>query len=147
MCWNNQGVKIIMSSLVVQPYKIFFHPNFKNYLAIQTHVWVWVLHICQKHAFIIIIMLWAFFKNLNIKALMHKTEGLVKYLIVYFRDIKILSCHIISKILKQPLTCKWQRCVHIHHQNMHYHILNVCFVVLYNVHGVIFQVHNQIRKN
>ena len=35
--------------------------------------------------------------------------------------------------------------MHIHYQNMHYHIGNVFCVVVRNVHGLISQIQNQIR--
>ena len=37
-----------------------------------------------------------------------------------------------------------EKCVHIHHLLMLYHIGNMCFVVVRNVHRFIFQVQNQI---
>ena len=85
-------------------------------------------------------------KNLKIKVVMRKTEGIMKCPIVYSIHIKVLSCQMISICFKQHMTWKWQQCVHIHNQIMHYHIRNVCFVVVQNVHGLIFQFHNQIRK-
>ena len=45
---------------------------------------------------------------------------------------------------KQHITCKQKQCVHIHHITMHYHIGNVCYVVVHNFHGLIFQIQNQI---
>ena len=36
-----------------------------------------------------------FWKNLNIKALTRKTEGLVKWTITYLRHIQIMSCHMV----------------------------------------------------
>ena len=54
---------------------------------------------------------------------------------------KLLSCHMVSICLKQHLTWIWQNFVHIHHQNMHYHIGNECCVV---VHVFISQFQNEI---
>ena len=86
------------------------------------------------------------FKNLNIKVVMHKTEGLVKRPIVYLIHIKILSCHIESILFRHHLTWQCQKCVNIHNKSMHYHIGNMFWFVVCNVHGLIFQVQNQIRK-
>ena len=69
----------------------------------------------------------------------------MKWPIVYLRHIKILSCHMEIMCFQQNLTLRWQQCVHIHNQNMHYHIVNVFYIVVHYVHGLIFQVQNQIR--
>ena len=114
--WKMQGTKTIILSSVIQNYKIFLQPNSKNDILIKIYVWVWVLHICQKHAFIIIIMEWAFSKNLITKAVMHGKEGLVKWLIFYLRHIKIISCHMVSICFIHHMTWRWQQCVHIHHK-------------------------------
>ena len=53
---------------------------------------------------------------------MHRKEGMLKWPIVYLRHIKIMSCHMESIHFRHHLTWKWQQCVHIYHQNMHYHI-------------------------
>ena len=49
-------------------------------------------------------------------------------------------------MFKMHLSWLCQKCVHIHHQNMHYHIGNVCCVVVYNVHVLIPQFQNQISR-
>ena len=68
-----QESKTIILSSVIQPCKISFHPNLKIRPLDKSYVWVWVLHIHQKHAFIIIIMVWELF-NLNIKTVMHENR-------------------------------------------------------------------------
>ena len=50
------------------------------------------------------------FKNLNIKYLMHKTEGVVKCPIVYLRNIKILSLVMEDIAIKQHQTFIWIKC-------------------------------------
>ena len=62
------------------------------------------------------------FEKLNIKAVMHKRENLVKWPIVYLRHINILLYHMENICFQQNLTFWWQQCVHIHHQTMYYHI-------------------------
>ena len=49
-----------------------------------------------------------------------------------------------SICFRYHLTWQWQQCVHIHDQNMLYHIGNVFCVFVYNYHGLIFQVQNHI---
>ena len=61
-----------------------------------------------------------------------------------FEKYKILSCHMESIFFRQNLIWKCQQYVHIHNQNMHYHIGNVFCIVLRNIHGLIFQAHNHI---
>ena len=55
-----------------------------------------------------------------------------------------MSCHMVSIYSKQHLTWIWKQFVHIHHQNMHYHIGNVFCGVVHNFHTLIYQVQNQI---
>ena len=40
-------------------------PKFKNVVKIQGYVWLWMLHICQKYALIITIMVWLLFWKLK----------------------------------------------------------------------------------
>ena len=89
----------------------------------------------------------SFLKNLNIKAVIYKTEGLVNFKIVYFRHIKILSCHMEIICFQQHITLWWQQCVNIHPQDIHYHIGNLFCGVVRNVHRWIFQFQNQISTN
>ena len=85
-----------------------------------------------------------FLKNLRIKVVMRKTEGLVKWKIFYLIHIKIMSRHMVSICFKQYLIWRGQQFVHIHHKIMRHHIRNVSCVVVCNVHGLIIQVQNQI---
>ena len=77
---------------------------------------------------------------------MHKIEGLVKCPIVNLRHIKIFSCHMVSICYKHSMPRQQGKCVHIYNQIMIYHIGNVCGIFVRNVHGLIFQVQNKIRK-
>ena len=86
----------------------------------------------------------SYLKNLNIKVVMQKIEGLMKFPIKFLRHIKIMSCHMVSIYSKQYMIWIWKKCVHINHQNMHYHIWNVFCVVVNNVHVFISQVQNNI---
>ena len=81
-----------------------------------------------------------FWKHTYIKSAMHKTEGLLKWPIVYLRHIKILSCHMENIFFRHHMTLQWQQYVHIHYKTIHYSIGNVFCVVLRNLHGWIFQV-------
>ena len=50
----------------------------------------------------------------------------------------------VNRFTKHNLTWLWQQCVHIHNQNMYYHIGNKFYGDLQNVHEFISQVQNQI---
>ena len=54
----------------------------------KSHVWVLVLHICQSMHSSLLSWRELFWKNLEIKFIMRKTESLVKWPIVYPRHIK-----------------------------------------------------------
>ena len=64
---------------------------------------------------------------------------------ILFETYEILSCHMEIIYFRQHMKLQYQQFLHIHHQNMHYHIGNVFCVVVRNVHGWILQVHNQIN--
>ena len=68
----------------------------------------------------------------------------MKWQIVYLRHIKILPCHMVSIYSKHHMTWLWKQCVHIHNQNMHYHIGNLFCGVVHNFHVFIFKVQNLI---
>ena len=73
-----------------------------------------------------------------------KSKGLVKFLIAYLSHVKILRCHMGFISMQQHLTCSWQKCVHIHHPNIHCWTGNVCCVVVLNSYALIFQTNNCI---
>ena len=60
---------------------------------------------------------------------MHKTEGMVKWIIDYLRHIKNLSCHMDIISMKHHLTWPWQECLHIHHPNIHCRTGSVCYIL------------------
>ena len=62
-----------------------------------------------------------------------------------FETYKFLLYHMGAIYMQQQLTCPWLKCVHIHHPNMHYHIGNLCCVVLIIAHVLIFQTNNDIH--
>ena len=135
----------IISSSVIQPYFIFFHHNPKIW-PINTKSCVvmsvaYLLRSCINnyyHGMSVIT------KNLKIRVVMRKTEGLVKWPISLLRYIKIVLCHIVSIYSKQHLTLLWQQCMHIHNQNMHLPHWKCVFRCCENFHVLIFQVQNQI---
>ena len=132
---------------MIQPCVIFFQTNQKNYIPIQSNMWLWVLHIWKNHAFIIIIMTWALFeKKWRIKVVTRKTEGPEKWPTVYLRHIKIPSCHMVRIFSINHLTWLCGKCLHINHQNMNNHTVNVCCSVVNNVHVLIYQVQNHIKS-
>ena len=113
-------------------------------LSIQSHVWVWVLHICQKHAFTIIIMVWLKKKKVKDQSCNEKIRRSSEMANHLFDRYNILACHMVSICFKHNLTCQWQKCVYIHHQIILYLIVNMCGVVVRNVHGLIFKFQNYI---
>ena len=86
-----------------------------------------------------------FWKNLNIISIIcTKQKVWWKCLTVYLRHIKILPCQMESICFRTHLICQWQQFIHMYHQNIHYQIVNLFCIVVRNVQGLIFQVHNQI---
>ena len=66
-------------------------PNkLKNYPSIQSYVCVWLLHIYKKfiHHYYHGVR---FFINIIIKSVMHRTEGMVKRSIIYFKKKKLCN--------------------------------------------------------
>ena len=53
---KKQEMNMIISLSVILHYVHYCHPNKTNVVKIQGHVWLQMLHICQKYAFIITIM-------------------------------------------------------------------------------------------
>ena len=88
-----------------------------------------------------------YLKHSNNKATMRKTEGLVKFPIVYLRHVRILWYRMGIIFIKQYMTWIWQQYVHIHSTKMHWHTGNVCCVVVQNVHVIMSQVRNHISIN
>ena len=50
---------------------------------------------------------------------MHKIEGMVKWEIVYLIHIKNPQFCMVAIAIKQNLTRPWQKCMNIHHTNIH----------------------------
>ena len=100
---------------MIQPYVIFFHPNSKIWPCnANAYVGVSVAYLpkaCIHQYYYGVRMFW---KNLKIKVVMCKTEGLVKCPIVYLINIKFLLCHMARTCFKQNLKWWWKQCVNIH---------------------------------
>ena len=69
---------------------------------------------------------------------------MVKCKIVYFRYIRTLWCHTGVIFIKHHMEWLCQHCVHINCPNLCLHNINVCFIVVHNVHVLIYQVSNNI---
>ena len=119
-------------------------PTQKYDLLIQSYAWVWVLHIFQNHALIIIIMAWVCFWKIKNKICNAQNRRSGEIDNSLFEIYKTLSRHTESIRFKQHLT--WQKYVRIHHENSHDHIENVFCIVMRNVHVLILQFQNQIIK-
>ena len=85
-----------------------------------------------------------FLKILKIKVIMHKTEGLVKWKILFLRPKNIMACPMEVIAIKQHQTQIWLKCVHIYHPYMNYQIMYMCYIAVHNVHLLIFQVNHYI---
>ena len=117
-------------------------PTKKDDLAIKSHEWVWVFHICQNHAFIITIMAWYFLlKYQRCNAQKRRSVEISNCL---FETYKILSYLMVIICFKNTMTWKWQQCVHVYHLIMHNNIWNMCCIVVQNFHGLILQAQNHI---
>ena len=90
-----------------------------GYLSIKSHAWLWVLHICKNHAFIIIIMEWALFEKIKDQSCNSKNRKSGEMANHVVETYKILPCHMVNIYSTQHLTWLWQQFVHIYHQNMH----------------------------
>ena len=78
------------------------------------------------------------------KSKIHKTEVLMKWIISYLWLVKTLSCRMVFIAIKQHMTSIWQKCVHIHHPNMKWHTVNMCYVVVTIAHVLISQSKKQM---
>ena len=68
----------------------------------------------------------------------------MKWKTVYLRHIKYVMPHG-KHVLKTAYNMDMEKCVHIHHKNMHYHIENVFCSVVKNIHVLTSQVQNMIH--
>ena len=136
---KKQGMNTIISPSVIQLYEILFHPNSKILPTDKKScVGVSVAYLPKAWINNYYHGVSVFWKNLRIKVVIQKTEGLVKWSIDYLINIKIMSCHMVSIYPKHNMTWQCQQCVHIQNRIMLYHIWNVCCVFVCNVHGLIF---------
>ena len=59
-----------------------------------------------------------------------------------FETYKNTWCLIVDIYMQQQLTWLWLQCVHIHHPNMHWHTVNVCYVIVLIDRLLIFHTNN-----
>ena len=76
---------------------------------------------------------------------MHKTEGLVKWAVVFLKHIRILARHMIVIYIKQHMTWIFIQYAPTHCPKMSYHTGILCCIVVKNVHVFLSQVRNNIR--
>ena len=60
---KKQEIQKIISLSVILHYVHLCHPNFKNVVKIQDHVWLRKLHIFQNYTFLVTLMAWLLFKK------------------------------------------------------------------------------------
>ena len=136
---------MIISLSVILHYIHYWHPNLKNVVNIQGHVWLWMLHICQKYAFIITITAWLLFLKTQVshpKCSKQKVWGKSKF--AYMKLIKIQSYHMGVIFTPKDMTWQRQQCVLTHSLIMHCHTGNVYLYVVPNVLALILLTSNQI---
>ena len=89
---KKQYMHKILSLLVILHCVHYCHPNLKNVVKIQGHLWLQMLHICQIYKFLITFIVRLLLKkNSNISAKMIKTEGLGEDKIAYMKHIKYID--------------------------------------------------------
>ena len=77
---------------------------------------------------------------------MHKTEGLVKYQVVFLKPI-IMQYNLMAVISTIPLhTFPWKKCVPIILNIMGYHNGNVCYIVVISAKVMYYPVSAALKK-
>ena len=122
-------------------YVHYCHPNLKNVVRILGHVWLWILHICQKYAFIINIMAWLLYKKLKdlIQNNQNRTYG-EKSNCTYKNMVMTHGRHIYAKAYDMAKVT----CMNTHSHIMRYNTGNVYCDVVPNVQSLIFLTRKQI---
>ena len=118
---KKQDMKKIVSSSVILHYVHYCHPNLKNVVKIQGHVWLGMLNIWKNYTFIITVKVRSLFKKLKDLSQNAQNIWLRKSKFAYVKLIKIHSCHMGVIITPNQMTWQRQQCVHIHSQIMCYH--------------------------